>query len=101
MSVREILQNYRAGMAVYDGCHAPTVGSQWEAFKNELLEFFECPSWSEFWDVLHSAGRLFWKLTGIPLQLLAWPTVRKHGERYALGGCIRSERNCEGNCRHC
>ncbi|HAX76005.1 MAG TPA: hypothetical protein DCY88_09250 [Cyanobacteria bacterium UBA11372] len=99
MSVREILQNYRAGMAVYDGCHPPTVVSQWEAFKNEMLEFFESPSLSEFWDVLHTAGRLFWKLTGIPLQLLAWPTVKKHGQRYALRGCIRSERNCEGNCR--
>jgi hypothetical protein len=52
----------------------------------------------EAWDVLHSAGRLFWKLTGIPLQLLAFPTVHKQAERYALHGCIRSQRNCEGRC---
>jgi hypothetical protein len=99
MLVREILQNYWAGMAAYDRCHPPTIVSQWQAFKSEMLEFIESPSLSEVWDILHSGGRLFGKITGIPLQLLAWPTVCKHSQRYAVGGCIRSQRNCEGNCR--
>ena len=85
-------------MAAYDRCHPPTFTSQWQAFKSEASEFIESPSLVEAWDVLHSAGRLFWKLTGIPLQLLAFPTVHKHAERYALHGCIRSQRNCEGRC---
>lgn len=98
MSIIQTLQNYWAGMAAYDRCHPPTFTSQWQAFKSEALEFIESPSLVEAWDVLHSAGRLFWKLTGIPLQLLAFPTVHKHAERYALHGCIRSQRNCEGRC---
>ncbi len=99
MSIRQILQNYRAGMAAYDNCHPPTVTSQWQAFKNEVLEFTEQPSISEFWDILHSGGRVFEKLTGIPLQILAWPTVYKHSQRYTSQGCIRSQRNCQGDCR--
>lgn len=99
MSIREIIQNYSAGMAVYDRCHSPTIVSQWQAFWDEVVEFMEQPSYSEVWDILHSAGRFLWKLTGIPLQLLAWPTVCKHSQRFAQQGCIRSLRNCEGNCR--
>ena len=93
-----ILQNYRTGMAVYDRCHQPSIKSQWQAFKDEMAEFQEKPSIEEFWDVLHSAGRLIWQVTGVPLNLLAWPTVRKHGLRFVENGCIRSRRNCEGNC---
>ncbi|MFL9457104.1 MULTISPECIES: hypothetical protein [Nostocales] len=100
MSIQKIWQNYSTGMATYDRCHPPTVTSQWEAFKSEVLEFTENPSTKEAWDILHSGGRLFWKLTGIPLQLIAWPTVCKHSERYASHGCIRSSRNCEGRCRY-
>jgi hypothetical protein len=98
MSISQTLQNYWAGMAAYNRCHPPTVTSQWQAFKSEASEFIESPSLVEAWDVLHSAGRLLYKLTGIPLQVLAFPTVKKHGERYALYGCIRSQRNCEGKC---
>jgi hypothetical protein len=98
MTISKNLQNYWNGMAVYDRCHLPTFTSQWKALKSELSEFIEDPSLVEAWDVLHSAGRLFWKVTGIPLQLLAFPTVHKHGERYALHGCIRSQRNCGGKC---
>ena len=98
MSISQTLHNYWAGMAAYNRCHPPTVTSQWQAFKSEASEFIESPSIVEAWDVLHSAGRLLYKLTGIPLQLLAFTTVKKHGERYALYGCIRSQRNCEGKC---
>ena len=92
------LQNYMTGMAIYDRCHHPSVRSQWLALKEEIAEFVEKPNLEEIWDILHSAGRLIWKVTGVPLQLLAWPTVRKHGLRYAEQGCIRSRRNCEGKC---
>lgn len=85
-------------MAVYDCCHHPSIHSQWLALKDEIAEFIEHPSLDEIWDILHSAGRLIWKVTGVPLQLLAWPTVRKHALRFAEYGCIRSHRNCEGNC---
>ena len=98
MSISQTIQNYWAGMAAYDYCHPPTVTSQWQALQSEASEFIESPSLVEAWDILHSAGRLFWKLTGIPVQLLAFPTVQKHAERYALTGCIRSQRNCEGRC---
>ncbi len=98
MSIREMLHNYHAGMVAYDRCHPPSITSQWHAFKSEALEFMENPSTSEAWDILHSFGRLFWKLTLIPLQLLALPTVYKHSQRYAHHGCIRSARNCEGKC---
>jgi hypothetical protein len=98
MSIWEIFRNYWAGMAAYDLCHPPTIESQWQAFKHETLEFIESPSLSEVWDILHTIGRLFWTVTRIPLQLLAWPTVCKHSQRYASFGCIRSQRNCEGNC---
>jgi hypothetical protein len=54
---------------------------------------------AEAWDILHSGGRLVSKLTGIPLYLLAWPTVYKHAQRYVEGGCIRSQRNCQGKCK--
>ena len=85
-------------MAAYDLCHPPTLQSQWEAFRAELAELIAELSSEEAWDVLHSFGRLVWKLTGIPLHLLAYPTVRKHGRRFAETGCIRSRRNCEGRC---
>lgn len=101
----DLLNHYRAGMAAYDSCHPPTLQSQWAAFTAELKEFIAEPSLEEAWDVLHSFGRLVWRLTGIPLQRLAYPTVRKHGQRYAETGCIRSRRNCEGRCcvqsEHC
>lgn len=93
-----ILQNYNSGMAAYDRCHQPNIHSQWLAFKDEIGEFALKPSVEEIWDILHSAGRLIWKVTGVPLQLLSWPTVRKHALRFAETGCIRSRRNCEGNC---
>ena len=98
MSISTNLQNYCKGMKAYDRCHPPTIASQWKAFYGELEEFIEAPSIAEAWDILHSGGRLFWKLTGVPLQLLAIPTVYKHGQRYAIYGCIRSQRNCEGKC---
>lgn len=102
----EILKHYRTGMAAYEQlrcakgvcCHSPTLQSQWEALRVEMREFVAEPSSEEAWDVLHSFGRLVWKLTGIPLQWLAYPTVRKHGQRYAETGYIRSRRNCEGRC---
>ncbi len=97
----EILKHYRTGMAAYDHCHPPTLRSQWAAFRAELAEFTTEPSLEEAWDVLHSSGRVVWKLTGIPLHLLAYPTVRKHGKRFAETGCIRSRRNCEGRCLGC
>ena len=81
-----ILSHYRNGMAAYDCCHPPTFQSQWTAFTAELKEFIVEPSSEEAWDVLHSFGRLVWKLTGVPLHLLAYPTVRKHGQRYTLCG---------------
>ncbi len=98
MSIRKDLEDYCEGMKAYDKCHPPTIHSQWEAFYGELREFMETPNIGEAWDILHSGGRLFWKLTGIPLQLLAIPTVYKHGQRYGMYGCIRSQRNCEGKC---
>ncbi|MBW4441556.1 MAG: hypothetical protein KME10_10045 [Plectolyngbya sp. WJT66-NPBG17] len=94
----EIFRYYRTGMAKYDRCHAPTLRSQWSAFRAELEEFIAEPSLDEASDVLHSFGRLVWKVTGIPLQWLAYSTVRKHGQRFAQTGCIRSQRNCEGRC---
>lgn len=94
----EIFASYRTGMAAYDRCHPPTLRSQWSAFTAELAEFIAEPSLEEAWDVLHSFGRFVWRLTGIPLQWLAYPTVRKHGSRFAERGCIRSQRNCEGRC---
>jgi hypothetical protein len=96
----KILKNYWTGIAVYDHCQQPSIHSQWQAFKDEMAEFLEKPSLEEIWDILHSAGRVVWKLTGIPLQLLAWPTVCKHALRFAEQGCIRSRRNCEGHCCH-
>ncbi|NJK66310.1 MAG: hypothetical protein HC786_29695 [Richelia sp. CSU_2_1] len=93
-----ILQNYQKGMSAFDNCHDCTVRSQWVALTDEIGEFVSEPSFSEIWDILHAAGRLFYKLTGIPLYLLAYPTVRKHSKRFEEYGCIRSQRNCEGKC---
>lgn len=98
MSIYQNIKNYWAGMAVYDRCHPPTVAGQWQAFIDEWGEFRAEPSLAEAWDVLHTVGRLGWKLTGIPLQIIALPTVLKHGRRYSDRGCIRSQRNCEGKC---
>ncbi len=106
MNCSDIFDSYRTGMAAYEQlrcakgvrCHPPTIRSQWSAFQTELEEFITEPSFEEAWDVLHSFSRLVWKLTGIPLQWLAYPTMRKHGERFAETGCIRSRRNCEGQC---
>ena len=92
----DFLNHYRTGLATYDRCHPPTLQTQWEDLTSEAREFRAEPSVEEAWDVLHSLGRVIWKLTGIPLQLLAYPTVRKHGQRFAQTGCIRSQRNCEG-----
>lgn len=94
----DILAHYQTGMAAYDRCHPPTLQSQWTACSAEVKEFVAEPSLEEAWDILHSFGRLIWKLTGIPLHLLAYPTVRKHGRRFAETGCIRSRRNCEECC---
>jgi hypothetical protein len=99
MSIIKIISNYNAGMAQYDTCHPPTINSQWQAFRSELNEFREKPSIAEAWDILHSFGRLIWKLTKIPLNLLAFPTVYKHSQRFSEYGCIRSQRNCELSCR--
>ncbi|BAZ42856.1 hypothetical protein NIES4101_88260 [Calothrix sp. NIES-4101] len=87
------------GMAAYDKCHPATINSQWQAFKSELNEFLEERTIAEAADVFHSLGRLIWKLTKIPLHLLAFPTVYKHSHRFANYGCIRSQRNCELSCR--
>jgi hypothetical protein len=94
----EILKNYQKGMATYDLCHQSSIIFQWQAFRDEIIEFRENPSLSEFWDILHSLGRVFYKLTGIPLQLLAFPTVIKHSQRYSQRGCVRNDRNCQGKC---
>lgn len=96
--MNKMLQNYQKGMSVFDNCHNSTVRSQWVALTDEIGEFVSEPSLGEIWDVLHAAGRLFYKLTGIPLNLLAYPTVRKHSQRFEEYGCIRSRRNCEGKC---
>ena len=93
-----LIEVYKQGMQVYDRCHPQTVRSLWDALRSELYEFYAEPSQDEAWDVLHSFGRLTWKLTGIPLFWLAKPTVEKHGHRFAESGCIRSSRNCLGNC---
>lgn len=98
--MKQALHHYLTGMSVYDRCHQPTIYSQWLAFKDEATEFLQKPCLEEAWDILHSAGRLIWKLTGIPLQLLAYPTVYKHSQRFAKSGCVRSFRNCEGKCCH-
>ncbi|MER3435736.1 MAG: hypothetical protein C4288_20705 [Leptolyngbya sp. ERB_1_1] len=63
-----------------------------------MAEFIEEPNVFEAWDILHSFGRFVWKLTRIPLQWLAYPTVKKHGEQFAKTGCIRSDRHCESRC---
>ena len=91
------LNQYRTGMAAYDRCHPPTLQSQGEALRAETREFIAEPS-LEAWAVLHSLGRLVWKLTRIPLQWLAYSTVRKHRQRFIETGCIRSRSNCEGRC---
>ncbi|NJK75230.1 MAG: hypothetical protein HC786_15915 [Richelia sp. CSU_2_1] len=96
--MNKMLQNYHKGMSAYDNCHDCTARSQWFALKDEIGEFVNEPNLSEVWDILHAAGRLCYKLTGIPLFLLAYPTVRKHSQRFAEYGCIRSRRNCEGKC---
>lgn len=96
--MKEVIQNYLTGMSVYDHCHQPNIRSQWLALKDEIAEFLEKPSIEEMWDVLHSGGRLICQVTGIPLQVLAYPTVYKHSQRFAQSGCIRSKRNCEGKC---
>ena len=93
-----LTEAYKQGMQAYDQCHFPTVRSLWDAFRSELIEFRAEPSQDEAWDVLHSFGRLTWKLTRIPLFWLAKPTVEKHGHRFMESGCIRSSRNCLGNC---
>ena len=93
-----LIKAYKQGMQAYDQCHSPTARSLWDAFCSELAEFLAEPSQEEAWDVLHSFGRLIWKLTGIPLFWLSKPTVEKHGHRFAESGCIRSSRNCLGNC---
>ncbi|MEG4027165.1 MULTISPECIES: hypothetical protein [unclassified Microcoleus] len=96
--MNKIWQNYEKGMAVFDNCHSPTVQSQWLALKDEIGEFVREPNLSEIWDIVHAAGRLLYKIIGIPLHLLAYPTVRKHSQRFEEYGCIRSIRNCEGKC---
>jgi len=93
-----LIEAYKQGMQAYDQCHPQTIRSLWNAFYDELIEFITEPSQEEAWDVLHAFGRLFWKLTGIPLFWLAKPTVEKHGKRFAEHSCIRSSRNCLGNC---
>ncbi|NMF61250.1 hypothetical protein [Pseudanabaena yagii] len=93
-----LIEAYKQGMLAYDQYHPQTIGLLWDAFRSELHEFYVKPSQDEAWDVFHSFGRLTWKLTGIPLFWLAKPTVEKHGRRFAESGCIRSARNCLGNC---
>jgi hypothetical protein len=101
LAIFETFRQYRLGMAAYDRCHPPTVRGQWDAFRAEWQEFAIEPSADEAWDILHSGGRLVWKLTGLPLQWLAYPTVAKHGNRFASRGCIRSQRNCDRGCCGC
>ena len=96
--MNKMLQNYQKGMSAFDNCHHSTVPSQWVALKDEIGEFVREPNLSEIWDIVHAAGLLFYKLTKIPLNLLAYPTVRKHSQRFEEYGCIRSQRNCEGKC---
>lgn len=96
--MNKMLQNYQKGMSAFDNCHNSSVRSQWLALKDEIGEFVSEPNLSEIWDILHAAGRLFYKLTRVPLYLLAYPTVRKHSQRFEEYGCIRSRRNCEGKC---
>ena len=65
-----LTEAYKRGMQAYDLCHAPTVRSLWDPFRSELAEFLAETSQEEAWDVLHSFGRLAWRLTGIPLLVV-------------------------------
>ena len=47
MSIIKIYQDYQKGMSVYNACHSPNFNTQWQAFKNENLEFKEEPSIAE------------------------------------------------------
>lgn len=98
MSIIEIYQDYQKGMSVYNACHQQNINTQWQAFNDEFLEFKENPSIAEAWDVIHSGGKVVYTITKIPLHLLAFPTVKKHSQRYSQFGCVRSKRNCEGKC---
>lgn len=98
MSIIKIYRDYHKGMSVYNACHQPNFNNQWQAFKDEVLEFKEEPSISETWDILHSGGKVIYAMTKIPLHLLAFPTVKKHSQRYSQFSCVRSKRNCEGKC---
>ena len=69
--MNNIFQNYQKGMAAFDNCHSSTVQSQWVALKDEIGEFVQEPNLNEIWDIVHAAGRLLYKLIGIPLYLLA------------------------------
>ena len=67
--------------------------------KEEFSELCEEPSLGEFFDVLHTIGRLLESFTGIWFFcLIAWPTVKKHAQRTERYGCTRSRRNCCGKC---
>ena len=92
------IKKYFWGMSAYDICHKPTLLDQWHAFTSEVTEFRSSPSWDETWDVLHAFGRIFYKMTRLPLQLLVWPAVRKHAFRYDNTKCVRSRRNCCNKC---
>ncbi len=71
--MNKMLQNYQKGMSAFDNCHNSTVRSQWVALTDEIGEFVNEPSLSEIWDILQAAGRLCYKLSGIPFNLLAYP----------------------------
>lgn len=100
--MREIIINYRKGMKQFDDYHgeSQSVKGNIQCIKQEWAEFCESLSIEEFFDVLHTCGRLIEHLTGIWLLcLIAWPTVKKHAIRMEKNGCPRSQRNCCGKCR--
>lgn len=97
-----MIKYYRQGMKQYDAFHpeSQTLKGQLQCVREEFNEFRESYSVEEFFDVIHTVGRVIEYVTGIWwFCLVAWPTVKKHAKRVEEYGCPRSRRNCCGRCQ--
>jgi hypothetical protein len=62
-----------------------------KVMREELKELVEDKTLEEFFDVLHTACRIF-KIPNFITYFVAYPTARKHAKRVMQYGCPRSRR---------
>ena len=118
------VESYIKGMREYDKFNPPNISTEVSSVMDELGEACTAAyqrNWreagEELCDTLHASLRVavtlcvvLCRCASLPswvhapieyLPLVAWPTAKKHADRWFKYGCIRSQRNCRSGNHVC